>query len=322
MRTRSHAGFTLIELLVVIFIIGLLVALLLPAVQSAREAARRIQCTNNLKQLCLAVNNYHDANGAIPPTGIGPVVTGNNFSMKARLLSYIEQTTTYNALNMSLSDAQDANTTINRLLINVMLCPSDANIPDRARGYHNYPNNLGTWKYDNGGRMDGPAYLLSDPARGPTISMASIGDGLSNTALFCEYVRGDGTASTDGLQQVYTNNIPEAALPLRQLAISCQAATVRGYGLKGHEWLDHDCGQGGGYSHVQTPNKRACQDLAPGNPHASDHTLIGASSHHPGGVNVGFLDGSVRFVKDTVAPQSWAALGTRASGEVVSGDAF
>ena len=146
--------------------------------------------------------------------------------------------------------------------------------------------------------------------------------GCRSTAIFSEFVRGDGTLNSDGLQQVYVNNIPEAAQPLPQLAASCQAATVHGFGLKGQEWLDHDCGQGGGYSHVQTPNQRACQDLGPGNPHASDHTLIGASSHHPGGVNVGFLDGSVRFVKDTIAAQNWAALGTRANGEMVGDDAL
>jgi prepilin-type N-terminal cleavage/methylation domain-containing protein len=110
MRGRSGSGFTLIELLVVISIIGLLVALLLPAVQSAREAARRIQCSNNLRQLGLAVNSYHDSHGAIPPSG-------TNFSMKARLLSFIEQGPVYNSLNMSVSDGQDANTTMNRVLI-------------------------------------------------------------------------------------------------------------------------------------------------------------------------------------------------------------
>ena len=266
------------------------------------------------------MHNYHDSHGAIPPTGTGPVAAGNNFSMKARLLSYVEQAAAYNALNMSMSNAHDANTTMNRVLIGVLLCPSDSNVPDQARGYHNYPNNLGTWKYDSGGRMDGPAYLLADPARGSTVSMASIGDGLSGTALFSEFIRGDGTTSSDGLQQVYVNNIPEAAAPLPQLAATCQAATVRGYGLKGQEWLDHDCGQGGGYSHIQTPNRRACQDLGPGSPHASDHTVIGASSRHPDGVNVGFLDGSVRFIKDSIAPTGWSALGTMASGEVVGGD--
>jgi prepilin-type N-terminal cleavage/methylation domain-containing protein len=117
MRGRSGSGFTLIELLVVISIIGLLVALLLPAVQSAREAARRIQCSNNLRQLGLAVNSYHDSHGAIPPSGTGPVSPGNNFSMKARLLSFIEQGPVYNSLNMSVSYGQDANTTMNRVLI-------------------------------------------------------------------------------------------------------------------------------------------------------------------------------------------------------------
>jgi prepilin-type N-terminal cleavage/methylation domain-containing protein len=139
MRGRSRTGFTLIELLVVIFVVALLIALLLPAAQSAREAMRRARCANNLKQLALAVHQYHDSHSTIPPSGTGLIPAGNNFSMKARLLSYIEQGSAYDALNMSVGDAQDANATMNRVLIDVLLCPSDSNIPDRTRGYHNYP---------------------------------------------------------------------------------------------------------------------------------------------------------------------------------------
>jgi prepilin-type N-terminal cleavage/methylation domain-containing protein/prepilin-type processing-associated H-X9-DG protein len=319
---RDRSAFTLIELLVVVTIIGILIALILPAVQSAREAARRAQCANNLRQLALAVHGYHDAHNAIPPTGVPQTSTGNNFSMKARLLAFLEQAALFDALNMSVSDARDPNTTVNRIQIGVLSCPSDANIPDQSRGYHSYPNNIGTWKYNNNGTMDGPAYLLSDPARGPVISLAAVGDGLSCTAVFSEFVKGDGTLTSDGPQQVYGNNIAEAAQSLSVLAAACQGATTRRFGRKGQEWLDHDCGQGGGYSHVQTPNRKACQDLDAENPHASDHTLIGAGSNHPGGVNVAFLDGSVRFVKETIAAGTWVAIGTRSGGEVVDASQF
>lgn len=315
---RHPRGFTLIELLVVIAIIGILIALLLPAVQAAREAMRRAQCANNLKQLALAVHSYHDANNAIPPTGVASVVTGNNFSMKARLLPYIEQSNAYNALNMSFGDGQASNTTVNTLQVSAILCPSDSNVPDPTRSYHSYPNNLGTWKYNRGGAMDGPAYLLGDTSGARTISMATVTDGLSSTAVFSEFVRGDGLSSADDTRQVYSNGIPEAPRALDQLSADCEAATTKRFARKGFEWLDHDCGQGGGYSHVRTPNKKACVDLDSDTPHGTDHTLIGASSKHPGGVNVALLDGSVRFLKDGIAARTWAALGTHASGEITN----
>src|SRR5947199_6175023 len=104
---HRRRGFTLIELLVVISVIAVLIGLLLPAVQAAREAMRRAQCANNLKQLCLAAQVYHDSNNALPPTGMLVQTAGNNFSLKARLLSFIEQGPAYDALNMSFPDAGD-----------------------------------------------------------------------------------------------------------------------------------------------------------------------------------------------------------------------
>lgn len=161
-----HRGFTLIELLVVIAIIGGLIALLLPAVQAAREAARRMQCVNNLKQLGLATMNYNDVHGALPPnSGFDPPLAPD-FAMKPRLLPFLEQTAAYNAANMSLSSRDAANWTINVIQIASFLCPSDGNVPSgtsalngvsRTVGYHSYPNNLGTFYRRNGNRFDGPA---------------------------------------------------------------------------------------------------------------------------------------------------------------------
>src|SRR5947209_7416280 len=176
MRRR---GFTLIELLVVIAIIAVLIALLLPAVQAAREAARRSQCVNNLKQLGIAIQNYNDTMGSLPPTANSipspaPAFGYNDFAMKPRILPYMEQTPAYNSLNMLLryADATFANWTVRTMQVNTLLCPSDGNVPcgttaptgqaARQIGYSSYPNNIGTLYRNNGNMIDGPAYSLGN----------------------------------------------------------------------------------------------------------------------------------------------------------------
>jgi len=370
MRRR---GFTLIELLVVIAIIGVLVALLLPAVQSARESARRSQCVNNLKQLSLALLQYEDSNRAIPPTGMCDVykIAGSNppvvaqchpqMGMKPRLLPFMEQLTTYNAINMVGNDygntaeiyatktipSYPANWTVRTMQVNNFLCPSDLNVPVgspaltdgtfRAAqiGYTNYPNNIGTHSPNNGDRFDGPAYILGQSSIGPTATLSGVKDGTSNTIIFSEYIRGKNVQVLDGLHQIYQNAVDTSgflgATPnatLTTLSADCDAsmqklANSSGTVIdgKGADWMNQDCGQGGGYSHIQTPNKKACvfkgeTGLAP------DHTIVGASSNHKGGVNVTMLDGSVRFVKDSVGKTVWWALATSKGGEVIDANSY
>jgi prepilin-type N-terminal cleavage/methylation domain-containing protein/prepilin-type processing-associated H-X9-DG protein len=343
---QSRRGFTLIELLVVIAIIAVLIALLLPAVQAAREAARRMQCTNNLKQLSLAVMNYESANGALPPTGgwSGPGNGSNNdHSMKVRILAFLEMAQAFNAVNQYFTGGNPQNVTINTLNVGHFLCPSDTNFPG-INAMNSYGNNIGLVRSFNAGNFDGPAYITDTKAGGgPVVTLASVSDGTSSTAIFSEWIRGKsgwdtGKALiplTDGLSMIYRSSVAfsgvspfaptitgDVASTMQSIAAQCAASTTKWHDGKGNSWTFHNCGRGGCYSHLATPNKKACVFSGAGKGLDLDNTMVGASSNHPGGVNVGFLDGSVRFVKDSVNPQTWAAIATKAGGEVISADSL
>jgi prepilin-type N-terminal cleavage/methylation domain-containing protein/prepilin-type processing-associated H-X9-DG protein len=370
MKLRRR-GFTLIELLVVIAIIGVLIGLLLPAVQSAREAARRSQCINNLKQLALAVHNYASANGdTLPPhlvdehwstAGIG----GNNApwpypqtqSLQARILPFMEQVPAYNSINFfvgsrwqgtggrppdngDLGWAGVIQMTSLTTQIKSFLCPSDTNVgiinavgwPGRTKAIANcnYPNNVGLNRRINNWRMNGAGYIATnwDGALKPVVSLGTFTDGTANTALFSEWVKGNGGQFTDGLGLVYGLNLASDAFTGQPYADWLQAQQCQLNGFRGGNWWDWKGewwieGDRQIYSHIQPPNRRSCGWSDIGTPDGrGTMTFMGASSNHPGGVNVAFMDGSVKFVKSSVNYINWHAIATPNGGETVGQDQY
>ncbi|MBY0398176.1 MAG: DUF1559 domain-containing protein [Thermoleophilia bacterium] len=326
MRTRR--GFTLIELMVVIAIIAVLIGLLLPAVQSAREAARRIRCTNNLKQIGLALHNYHDVNNVLPMQGtfrVGSTFTG--YSAQARILPYVEQGNLYNAVNFDVGFA--AQPEICRMRVAVYRCPSDP--IDRTRpdaGVDFYPTNygvsIGTWvAYDQETGQGG------DGAFGVNqrYDFAAMADGLSQTLGVAE-AKSFAPALLDG-GRPSAPFTPAPSTPAEVVAYGgtfdpdyCHTQWVSGRTLQSALTTTFPPNtaitfvDGGRSFDVNWTNAR----FGPGTPRMG-YRVVTARSYHPGGVNALMLDGSVRFVKGTIAQATWRALGTRAGGEVVSGDA-
>jgi prepilin-type N-terminal cleavage/methylation domain-containing protein/prepilin-type processing-associated H-X9-DG protein len=351
-RPRRDSGFTLIELLVVIAIIAVLIALLLPAVQAAREAARRAQCVNNLKQIGLALHNYHQAINTLPPGHFG---TGwNDWNATTMLLPYMEQAQLYNTINFGTAsgDAADPgfrpNTTSFRAKTNVLLCPSDTDRLTNAFGHSNYYGNSGNAPegiFDNHRHNACNGLFASvnhedGSSNVKPVSFSDILDGLSNTAAYSERVKGIGstftgydpvrptsaemsvnisTAQTNGVFGDAVPNVYYAACKALNPYITTGTFNTSGSISSGEYWWDGHY-ETGNYNHVMTPNTWSCDDAA--NDWVNDGGASDPSSHHNGGVNILFADGSVRFVKDSVNTNAWWALGSRNGGEVLSADAY
>jgi prepilin-type processing-associated H-X9-DG protein len=332
----------LIELLVVIAIIAVLIGLLLPAVQSAREAARRVQCLNNLKQLGLAMHNYHQSLGTLPFGDL--TYSWSDFSSNTLLLPYLEQELLYNAINFSavLLPAHPGcaeNTTIQNVTVAFMNCPSDAF--DRltsAMGHSNYVPNAGSDPVIYSKTTSpwvGPFPVVSigsiDVDLRHVVNFGSILDGLSQTAAYSERVKGLGNilvAQTDDAlkpssaiyqgQASWADSGPQkywqqcnSGGPSLGLAVMNQFMPSGSAWYSGHPSSTY-------YTQIMPPNTWSCEYDTGYQPNGA----LTASSRHAGGVNVLFCDGSVRFVKSTVSPPTWWALGSIVGGEVVSADSY
>jgi prepilin-type N-terminal cleavage/methylation domain-containing protein/prepilin-type processing-associated H-X9-DG protein len=327
MSRARRKGFTLIELLVVIAIIAVLIALLLPAVQAARAAARRIQCVNNLKQLGIGMQNHHDVQSYFPWGG----KSSPSQTWAFLILPYLEQVQMSNALNLNAAFYDVANSTVVSNPISVFICTSDRNVgtvmyskyPNRTKG--NYAVNWGNADYEQSATnlvVNSPnaslgALAAVTPMRGPfrvnnttnaitPFSIRDITDGTSNTMLASEVKIGPNSVSSSGANASDSRGDiwAESKCSYMYTAATSPNSTIP-------DQLD---GTGG------CPNAKADPPC-----YAATGTQLefnAARSFHPGGVNVLFCDGSVKFIKDSVSIPTWRAVSTKDGSEVVSSDAY
>ncbi len=319
MKSPRRRGFTLIELLVVISIIAVLIALLLPAVQAAREAARRSQCVNNMKQIGLAMHNYESVNGTFPP-GKKACCYG---TWTVFILPFIEQTGMYNAWNFVDGPDVDSligtafrysgagNTTVTQRRIGAYTCPSDQpNSPFGNIQSHNYAVNFGNTGQDQQKTLNGVAfggapfadiypystYGTTQSSWG-TFGFRNLTDGSSNTMLAAEVIQAQGD-------------------DLRGFTHWGDASSFEAY-LGPNSTLT-DVIYSTGYCKYPYMQNPPCT----GTPTSTMPQMFAARGRHPGGVNVVTGDGSVKFIKNTINLFTWRALSTSQGGEVFSADQY
>jgi prepilin-type N-terminal cleavage/methylation domain-containing protein/prepilin-type processing-associated H-X9-DG protein len=317
-------AFTLIELLVVIAIIAVLIALLVPAVQKVREAASRTQCTNNLKQIGLALHNYHGSYNCFPSShwrkvwAVDPTNPQGHFrwSCLAQLTPYLEQGAVYSKLDLSVplygggavqpsTDPFPQNVAMLSVIIPTFLCPSDQfRFVISGRGPSNYAACVGS-------NVDGDAAVGNGMFfQNSKVRILDVTDGTSYTAAFSESLLGAGganqTGSTGDVKTLYKNVTTVAAFTTAGCDASTELVTDR-MSL----WADGSY-NAGLYNHVLTPNTPTMDCVKHSNP-----GWRAPRSRHAGGVNMLFGDGSVRFVSDGINSATYSAMGTRSGNDVV-----
>ncbi|MDX2039540.1 MAG: DUF1559 domain-containing protein [Isosphaeraceae bacterium] len=339
MKINTRRGFTLIELLVVILIIGILVGLTIPAVQASREAARLTACRSNLRQIGVALASHHSTLGHYP-SGIGPNgiliyqglrVYGPLFSTQYQLLPYLEATSLYNSANIGEKGTMPrpfrvvtdhpANRTVLATKLSTFLCPSDSSslVPG-----NNYRASTGPWpswvenKTWNGG---GGVFPGDSPIREGEIS-----DGSSQTVGFSERLRGGGSTRFDRSRDMWFSSVsflgfPETSDRMAALCGGLRRSNPSFAERMGEYWLESSF-YDTLYNHVMTPNTSSADCTIGSMLPAISPGAFTARSHHAGGVHCLFMDGSVRFVKDSIDLAVWRALSTRAGGERLDASSF
>jgi prepilin-type N-terminal cleavage/methylation domain-containing protein len=331
-RLRCSAGFTLVELLVVIAIIGILIALLLPAIQAAREAARRMSCSSNMKQLGVALHNYLSTHGIFPPSFCvipGQTLSGNNgsWSIHGRLLPYLEQGQSYDQVALDVAWDAQLDSGVPQMRIPIFLCPSEVNDTVRIKNGapyiypHNYGFNFGTWLVWNPATQQGGDGSFHVNSR---LSPRDFQDGLSHTL---------GVAEVKAFTPYFRNTAdPGPTVPGSVPAISGLASGAQfklGPAVNdntGHtEWCDGRVHHSG-ITTVFTPNTQVIY-VKDGVEYDVDYNsmqegksatqptyaAVTSRSYHPGLVNTMMMDGSVRSVENEVDPGTWRQLGTRSN---------
>jgi prepilin-type N-terminal cleavage/methylation domain-containing protein/prepilin-type processing-associated H-X9-DG protein len=344
---RSSRGFTLIELLVVIAIIAVLIALLLPAVQAAREAARRSTCINNLKQIGIALHNYHEAQNTFPPGYVSSVDRtvldacnqdaennhgvdlGAGWAWGSMILPQMDQQPLFNSINFSLSVAFRANDTCSLTSLAVHLCPSDtgpstipvfADPPDPAQpGSFSASNIVDTLSRGNYVGMYGLGEVCAQSGAIDSPNNNGAGPLGMHSGIFYRNSRTSIAAITDGT----SNTIAVGERSHNLSYVTWVARSIDG-------WLGKTSPIEGGTDQFN-PSPEECwtQIMGPVGLEDGPRTINHPEAHvedywsrHPGGANFLFADGSVRFLKSTINPIPWRGLATRAGGEVISSDAY